>query len=217
MKRQLVCALIYLATLSSAFAAEDVQPAPGSSDASTPVEESAAPIEVQKKPLHFVLGAGLTFGGDKLATVVYTDGSSDSINAGDGLLFHAGLDYRIDEAFSFQGTLGFHMDVTKPAKNGDVAFTRIPLDLLAYYNINDAFRIGGGARIVSSPKLEGSGDAVNIQESFASTMGLVIEGEYMVGSTVGIKLRHVSESYKPTGSPVSIDGSHFGVLVNFYL
>ena len=64
--------------------------------------------------------------------------------------------------------------------------------------------------------MDGSGIASNVNGSFASTLGLVIEGEYLISPLLGIKLRHVSEKYKPSGGSGSIDGSHLGVLASFY-
>lgn len=213
MRQQLLSAIFSLFMLTSAFAAEDSQPVFDRGDTTTPGESQ---IPQQAKSLRFLLGAGLTFGGDTLATVSYIDGSSDSVTAGDGLVFYGGLDYRLDDAISLQGTLGYHFDSTKPATNGEVTFSRIPLELLAYYHINDAFRLGGGIRIVTGPKLEGSGIASSANWTFDNTVGMIIEGEYLLHRTFGIKLRHVSERYQPSGSPVSIDGSHFGVLANLY-
>jgi hypothetical protein len=213
MRQQLLFAIFSLFMLKSAFAAEDIQQVTNQSDTTM---ASASQIVEQTKPLRFLLGAGLTFGGDTLATVSYTDGSTDSITAGGGLMFYGGLDYRLDDAISLQGNLGLHLDTTKPASNGEVTFGRLPLELLAYYHLSDAFRLGGGIRIVSGAKLKGSGIAGNAYQKFDNTIGMIIEGEYLLHRTFGIKLRHVSERYQPSGSPVSYSGSHFGVLANLY-
>ena len=207
MQHQLLLAIISFTTLTTAFAAED-NPPDSKADASQ--------VAAHQKQLHYVLGVGLTSGGDKLATAFYTDGSSDSISAGSGLMFYAGLDYRMNDAASIQGTLGYHFDSTKAAKNGEITFSRIPLEFLAYYHVRDTIRLGGGTRMVFSPRVKGSGLANNINDSFPNTVGLVIEGEYLVTPTLGIKVRHVSEKYKPRNSPTSVDGSHFGVFANVY-
>jgi len=217
MKHQALFAMILLAMLTPAFAAEDSQPALEQVDAEPVAADSANQIAKQDKPLHVVLGGGLTFGGDTLGTFVYTDGSTDSINAGELLLVHAGLDYRLSDEVSLQGTLGIHIDTTKQASNGEATFSRVPLDLLAYYHVSDDFRIGGGARIVFGPKLKGTGLAAGIDESFDNTIGVVIEAEYMVLPMLGFKLRHVTEKYRLPGSPFTINGTHLGLLVNAYL
>ena len=216
MKHTVLFAILSLVTLTSAFAAEDKQPDINSTEAVSTVTSDAIQTKKQNNPLHYVLGAGLTFGGDTLVTIQYTDGSSDDITAGSLLMFYGGLDYRLNDTISVQGTIGYHFDSAKPATNGDASFNRIPLELLAYYHVNDTTRLGSGVRYVMGPKLKGSGIASGANQSFDNTLGLVIEGEYMLHRTFGIKVRHVSENYHPTGSPISIDGSHFGVLANFY-
>lgn len=67
-------------------------------------------------------------------------------------------------------------------------------------------------------------NAVQAQESvqtvdFDNTTGLVVEGEYRTSSKLGFKLRHVSEKYdaKAPLSGVTVDGSHIGLLMNWYL
>ena len=166
-------------------------------------------------PFKFVLGAGLTFGGDTLANVQYTDGSTDSIKAGGLLALYGGGEFRVGDAVSVQATIGYHVDDTKAASNGSVKFSRYPVDLLAYYHLSDKFRLGGGAQFVNSPKLKGSGVASNIDISFDSTTGAIVEGEYLFTPKMGLKLRAVSEKFKANG--ISSNGNHIGVMFNFYL
>lgn len=216
MKQFFVCTILSFLTLSSALAAEDNQPVPASSETTPAIEHRETLIVNQKKPFRYLVGMGLTSGGDKLVTLGYSDGSTDSISAGSGLVFYGGVDYRLNDIISLQGTLGYHFDSTKLASNGEATFSRWPLELLAYYHVKEAFRLGGGFRIVNGSKVEGSGIASAANASFTSTLGLVIEGEYLIGPTFGIKLRHVNEKYKVSGGSGSIDGSHLGILASFY-
>lgn len=169
-----------------------------------------------KKQLQYALGLGYTSGGDKLATAIYTDGSTDSISAGSGLIFYGGLGYRLKDKVSIQGNLGYHFDNTKAASNGKLTFRRIPLEFLGYYHAHNAVRLGGGVRMVFGSRLKGSGIASGLNQKFSNTVGLVIEAEYIASSKFGIKARYVNEKYKPENSPISLDGSHFGVLTSFY-
>lgn len=168
-------------------------------------------------PFKFVLGAGLTSGGDTLATVIYSDGSSESIKGGNLAVFYLGGEFRVGELVSVQATVGYHTDRTKDAANGDVQFNRTPVDLLAYYHLNDKVRIGGGAQFVSSARVKGSGAASSIDIPFDSTVGGVIEGEYLFSPHMGIKLRSVTEKFNLTGGGGSVSGNHVGLLFNFYL
>ncbi len=62
------------------------------------------------KPLRFVVGAGLTYGGEPSSPRRYNDGDEIEIDGGDGIVLLAGLDYRIDPQFSVQGTVAYHAD-----------------------------------------------------------------------------------------------------------
>jgi hypothetical protein len=204
MKHPLLLALVFsLVTAVSAFAAEG--------NPSTAQPSGSA----QANPLHFLLGAGVTGGGDKVATAIYTDGSTKSVNGGGLFLMYAGVEYRVNDVFSAQGSLGYHVDQVT-GTNGDITFGRFPLEFMGYYHINDQLRLGGGARFVNGAKVKGSGVVSNINASFDNAVGMVIEGEYMTSPKIGVKVRYVKEEYQLSGTSVKYDGSHFGLLANVY-
>lgn len=167
------------------------------------------------KQLRFTVGAGLTFGGDKLATASYTNGGDIDIRAGSMVALAAGADYRISPEVSLQATVGFHVD-DATARNGDVRFQRFPIELLAYYNVSPQWRIGGGARYVSSAKLSSSGAAYVGNYTFEDTVSGVLEGEYAMSSSIGIKLRYVQEKFERKVDGRKFDANHVGILANFY-
>ena len=167
-------------------------------------------------PFKFLLGAGLTYGGDTLITVPFTDGSSDSLKAGGLVHLYGGAEYRLGDAFALQATVGYHVSDTRAAKNGSVRFTRIPVDLLALYSVNEKVRLGGGAQFVSSPELRGSGVASNVSRNYDSTTGAIVEGEYLFTPHMGLKLRYVSEKFTPEGGGSKVDGSYAGVMFSYY-
>lgn len=167
------------------------------------------------QPLRFLVGGGLTFGGDKLATMEYTNGVELDVRAGGMIAMNAGVDYRVSDAFSLQATIGYHVDNTS-ARNADARFTRAPVELLAYFNIDPQWRIGGGARYASNPKLKLSGAIGNGDLTFDDTVSGVVEAEYLLGRHAGFKLRYVHETYKSKEVIGKIDGSHVGILANYY-
>ncbi|NHZ81879.1 outer membrane beta-barrel protein [Massilia sp. CCM 8695] len=173
------------------------------------------------KQLRFVVGMGLTGGGDKLATAEYKHGGSVDVRAGGLIAFLGGVDYRFSQQFSMQGTVGFHVDQAS-AKNGDVTFKRFPIELLGYFHPTSNMRIGGGVRYVSSPKLSGSGFGSGIDRDFDSTVGAIVEGEYFFSPNIGLKLRFVKEEYKDSytywGQTYTnkTKGDHVGIFGNFY-
>ena len=166
-----------------------------------------------------LLGMGLTFGGDTLATTFFTDGTQNDIKAGQLVQLYGGLEYRATPLLSIQATVGYHVD-NSSASNGNVKFSRIPVELLGHFHASETWQFGGGLRVVNSPKLSSSGAASSIGSvDFDNTTGLVIEGEYRLNSKLGFKLRYVSESYeaKAPFAGSTVDGSHIGLMVNWYL
>lgn len=176
---------------------------------------SAAHAQDGLKP-RWLLGVGVAGGGDTLAHVTFTDGSSQNVTAGGGGTIYAGAEFRTSDVVSFQTTLGYHFRTTAAASNGDVTFSRWPLDLLGFYQVNDKFRLGGGAQIELSPKLKGSGVASNIQEDFSTATGAVLEGEYLFTPAIGMKVRYVAVKFKPSSGGQSANGNHAGLMFNFY-
>ena len=168
------------------------------------------------RPLHFVLGTGLTFGGEKLANVTYTNGDTQDIRSGGLYAFYGGIDVRATPLMSFQATVGYHSDNTAAASNGSVRFSRVPIEVLGYFHVNDRIRLGGGVRLVNNPQLRGDGVASNVHTDFDNTTGIILEGEYRFVSFFGLKLRAVSESYQPTGGGPKANGDHVGFYANFY-
>ena len=173
--------------------------------------QSEAPAQ---KQLRFLVGTGLTFGGDKLMTVEYENGVEMDIRAGGMIAFTAGIDYRVNDAFSFQGTIGYHVDNTS-ARNADARFERFPVELLAYYHVSPSWRIGGGARYVNSPTLKTQGFGFG-DISFDNTVGGVLEAEYLMNRHVGFKLRYVMEKYERKNRVGETDGNHVGIFANYY-
>ncbi|HEY0060608.1 MAG TPA: outer membrane beta-barrel protein [Telluria sp.] len=169
----------------------------------------------QANPMRFFVGMGLTGGGETLSTVEYTDGTEIDIRTGDLLAFVGGIDYQVTPTFSFQGSVGYHV-ATAGARNGHQRFSRIPLELLAYYHVAPNWRIGGGARYATSIKYSSGGAADVGDYKYDGSVGGVIEGEYLAGQHWGIKLRYVKEQVKEKGTNYKIDADHVGVFGHYY-
>lgn len=171
-------------------------------------------VPVEPKPLSFLVGAGLSVGGDNLATAEYTNGDSTDIKAGSGLYLTAGVNYRFHPQFSMQASVNFHVDDTN-AKNGSIKFQRFPIEFLGYYHVNEQWRVGGGVRYVSGAKLSSSGVASGLDLEFDNTTSGVVEAEYMYSPRLGIKMRYVNETFKAARIK-DVKANHVGVSANFY-
>ena len=167
-------------------------------------------------PFKFLIGNGLTYGGDNLVTVPLSDSSQDVFKAGGLVYTYGGVEYRLTDKVALQTTLGYHLNYARASSDGKLRFTRMPVDMLALYSISDKIRVGGGAQFVYSPELKGTGVASNVSQKYDSTLGAVVEGEYLFTPHIGVKLRYVAEKFKPNDGGASVDGSHAGVLFNYY-
>jgi Outer membrane protein beta-barrel domain len=163
-----------------------------------------------------LIGMGFTFGGDKLYTADFTDGSSDTVRAGGIFTLYGGVELRATDALAVQATVGYHGDSTRAASNGSIRFGRYPVDVLALYSVTDKVRLGGGVEFVNNPKLSGSGVVGDFTLRFNNTTGVVLEGEYLFTPKFGMKARAASIKYKADGVSDKIDGSYGGLMLNYY-
>lgn len=177
---------------------------------------AAVGAHAEGRPVTGFVGIAVTGGGDTLAHVTYTNGDTKDIKSGGLVDIKGGIEYRApDSPFAVQASLGYHVDRTA-ASNGDVRFTRYPLELLGFWSAQPNFRIGGGLRKALSPKLSSSGVAAGLGNAdLSSTVGVVLEGEYLFSPHFGLTLRGVGEKYKFSDG-TKVDGNHFGVRFNYY-
>ncbi len=170
----------------------------------------------ETKPLNFYGIFGVTAGGDTLYTAYYTNGDSVDVRGGGLVQFGGGIDYHFNEQFSLQFGINYHVDRAS-ANNGDITFSRWPVELIAHYSFNDSWRIGAGARFVNGAKISGSGVASGISDLKAdNTVGAVLEGEYFFNPHFSVKVRGVSEKYQFPGAAHKANGDHIGAFAGFY-
>jgi hypothetical protein len=171
----------------------------------------------QSAPLRSNLFANIGYGsgGDTLANVQMSDGSVQSIKAGKGVTIKGGLEFWVSPVATFQLSAAYHVDDTS-ATNGNITFSRWPIEGLMFWHASEQVRLGGGLRKATSAKLGGSGAASNFGTyRFESSTGIVLEGEYLFTQQAGITLRYVKESYTNNGGP-SISGDHVGMGLNWH-
>ena len=174
-------------------------------------------------PIHPLIGLALTGGGDKLASVDYSNGGSKDITAGGLVQIYGGLEYHEKGSpFGFQGTIGYHFDNTS-ADNGNQRFQRWPIEGIALLNVNPQFRVGVGARYAAAAKFTSDGAGYVGNADFNSRLGAILMGEWLITPSMGLQLRYVSEKYRVegvdnNGAPIraTIDGSHGGIGFNYY-
>lgn len=161
-----------------------------------------------------IASIGLTFGGDTFTKVKFDNGDNDNIKAGELAIFSAGAIYERDN-WQVQGTIGYYSDRAS-GDNGDVCFTRIPLEVLGFWK-KDNFRLGAGITHHLNPEFEVDIDGGNANGTieFDDATGFVIQGDYFFANQFGLGLRLTSVEYEADFLEKKIDGDSVGFLVSY--
>ncbi len=164
---------------------------------------------VEVKP---VLRAGFDFGGDTIATATFTSGKTDSIKANDGIYFGGGASILLDSKdIEIETTLSYkYTSIT--ASNGDITWTRFPLDALVFYRM-PKYRLGGGLTYHMSPKLSSSGVVGGLNVKVDDALGVVLQGDYLLTPKLNMGLRYTNLSYKANGVTAKSNGA--GITFGF--
>lgn len=168
-----------------------------------PLSQPANPFAQPQRSFFLVVYAGLSAGGDKLAEAqitafppfggAYT--SNEAIRAGGLVQFGAGVLWQpSDMPRALQATVGYQADSIN-ADNGDIRFSRVPYEALAFYTGVPRWRFGGGARFVKSAELEYSLARTDTFR-FKDSNGFVLEAGYQVAPRLWINVRYVDEDYE---------------------
>jgi hypothetical protein len=195
-----------------------------------PPDQVAAPSISSTKPgIHLVLNVGATFGGDTIYSAsANTHGATGEIEGGGGYQLGVGELWQLEDRpvalmmsanYHFEHANSSHEFVTV-GNNFDAEFKRYPLEMLAYYTGKERFRIGGGIRLVISPKATVTENGITNEISFNNTIGLVAEIGYQVIPHLWTNFRAVTEKYHTSGGVktpwtgnTAISGNHFGINV----
>lgn len=172
---------------------------------------------------------GYGYGGAALVSGVFSSGQEFELNAGDGLVLTLGADYRLTDRFSVRGSFGYQYNDIR-AINGNLEFTRHPVELLGFYALNEQVRVGLGLRKVvgAEVKLTDAAAVLPGAGKYDSSVGAVLEGQYLFNTpsatgrslVTGLNLRFVSESFTQqddgAGPYEKKSGSHVELGLMFY-
>jgi hypothetical protein len=166
------------------------------------------------------MGADFNAGADTLATLRFSDGSTQDIKGGNGILLSAG-----GGAIFFEGQphrletvmgVGVKFSSMQPTQNADLSFVRIPIELLAFYRNDDAhFRVGAGGAWSPYSSLSGSGAASNLQIDFKPGLAEIVQADFLWGrGYLGVRYTHLN--YTVSGSGATPAASSIGVTLGFF-
>ena len=158
---------------------------------------------------------GADFGGDTLVDVEYSDGSKAKVDAGEGLSLGGGLSWNLKENVSLITSAAWKFTTTKQASNGDITWTRIPLEVIGLYQI-DKIKVGAGLSYQVGNKLKGSGIASDLDVKFDNALGYVANIEYAFTPKFAVNARYMVISYTPEDGSASVNGNNFGMGLVMY-
>lgn len=126
-------------------------------------QSSPAPAAVaaSPKPAHtfgWVLEAAFEGGGARVAETYFTDGSSQTMRAGQGGTFAVGMEYRPRTVprLGLRGTVGWKF-VTTAATNADIKLTRFPLEAAASWALDKDWHVDAGIVYHTGIRYDGGG------------------------------------------------------------
>lgn len=171
----------------------------------------------------FMARIGVGFGGQNMLSGNYSNTGYYELNAGAGLKYAIGFDYRLSPKVTLQTSLGREVSMI-PATEGHLVFVRRPIEVLSLYDLGKDYRIGGGLRYSTGAEVIGTGIFAGpgwnqLNGTYESTLGFVIEGQYIISSNknagqFGVTARYVNESFKRNG--ISYIGEHAQLALVLY-
>lgn len=137
-------------------------------------QRTSAPPATPASPIAFVIEGGVEYGGDEIVAIQFTNGDTQKLSAGQGGTIAAGLQFQPAALprFSVAATVGYKF-VTNASENASIGMTRIPLELVGRWKLDQDWWIGAGVVRHASVKL--NGDGFFPDDEFDASTGATLE------------------------------------------
>jgi hypothetical protein len=167
----------------------------------TPLHAQIESFDGLTKPSGWLVNINAEFGGDPVVTILFDDGSTQDVNAGQGLNVTIGR-YVSPNAgpWMISGGIGFKYVTTK-ATNADIRLMRYTVDARVDRGLSNGLWVGVGPVAHVGAKLNMDGLGPNV--SFDPALGLNARFGWK-----GLSVTYTAMSYKANG--VSFDASAVG-------
>jgi hypothetical protein len=154
---------------------------------------------------------GFDLGGEAMVNVVFTNGETQKVRGNEGFYLGGGAAIINDaKDWEYQVTLAYKFALID-AENGDVEWTRIPLEALAFYRLQHV-RFGGGLTYHISPKLEGSGVVGGLNVKFKNALGVILQADWRITQNIALGGRFTFLEYDAKApASGSAEANGFGV------
>jgi hypothetical protein len=156
----------------------------------------------------FLIEAGVEYGGDELLEVLFTNGNTQSVRAGQGGFLAIGgeLGFEKVKNLMFRATIGFKYNTTA-ANNANIRLIRYPINVLAYWKIKQDFRLGAGISTHQGVRLRGDGFFPDV--NLKSNLGVRFEFGYKWIAITYTTIRYSDETEQ------SVSASSIGATLSF--
>jgi hypothetical protein len=173
---------------------------------------TATRAEAQDK-FRGIVRLGGDFGGDKVLTFEYADGSSPDVEAGGGILFSGGAAMQLlaakGQALDVEASVGVKYRTIPEASNQSLTWMRFPVEGLLMYRSPIGLRAGGGMSMHFGNVLEADGAAANGRVEFKTTPGYVMQTGYGRGAWA-LDLRYTLMKYEVAGATEKVNANSLG-------
>ena len=124
-----------------------------------------------------------------MAEVYFTNGSTQSVRAGQGISVAVGGEFQVPsvEKLRLRGTVGYKY-VTTAADNAHIRLTRVPVQLTANWLLTEQLRAGAGVALHRG--IQFTADGIGEDITFAGAAGPVFELAYR-----GVGLQYTAMTY----------------------
>ncbi|MDI1349097.1 hypothetical protein [Aquabacterium sp.] len=180
------------------------------------------------------VGLGFTSGGDTLLKVnlVPQGGSGptyrEDVSSGGGIDLRFGFSRRLGELpLTLQLAGAYHNDQVNGIEGEKIRFRRMPIEATLLWHATDRTRIGFGVRKATRPTfkldnvkftVDGQQVTVSGKADLKASTGFIVEAEYALTPSWGLKGRYVFESYRYRDDPQGekFEANHLGVMSLWY-
>src|SRR6187551_1277595 len=101
--------------------------------------------ETKYRPVRLLISGALEFGGDEVAKVLFTNGETQPVNAGQGVTISVGTQIQFPnvEKFLLRASIGYKY-LTTQADNVHIRLTRAPIQVTANFMAIKKLRLSAG-------------------------------------------------------------------------
>lgn len=161
-------------------------------------------------------GVSFDFGGDDLLKVKFTDGTSSTLRAGDGMQLNFGAVASLDQMNTFFATmtLGWKYSGIGKAENGSATISRFPLEGMLYYRAGK-HRIGAGLTKHLGISYDTGGVLADASTNLESNVGSILSYGYSFEETdmMAFGIKYTNLTYTATEFDTDVDAGSWGVFL----